>query len=187
MVDGQARRPACAGEEAGHANQPSPSCGRGDALAATQSAQDRAVADGGGLAGVRLRLHPVDHLPVLHPVEDHPQLQPGRLSAVRAGLVASALGRGGPQPVHLRHAVHRPVPRDRPAARHPARPAHSPGRHAARDLSLPDGAVLHRHRHGLEMDAQPGAGGGEAGARSGAGPTSSSTGSSTSTWRSIRW
>ena len=60
----------------------------------------------------------------------------------------------------------------------PARPEDPRRRHPAADLSLSAGAVLHRHRHGVEAVSRSGHRPREGGARSRAGRASSSTGSS---------
>ena len=74
----------------------------------------------------------------------------------------------------------------RAAARDPPRPEDPRRGRSPHDLPLSDGAVLHRHRHGVEVvprSRHRPAGGG---ARPGAGRASPSTGSRTRTWRSTR-
>ena len=129
-------------------------------------------------AGLRLRLHPVDHLSVVHQVA-----RAIRCTSWSAGCSTSACGHHPRWQVAMHNLAVFGVlyvvlcMSLGPAARDPARSAHPPGRHAARDLSVSAGAVVHRHRHGLEMDAQSRAGHREAGARLGLRRTSSSTGS----------
>ena len=55
------------------------------------------------------------------------------------------------EPRDLRRALYRHRLAPRPAARDPARPEDPRRGRAAADLPLPDGALLHRHRHGLEV------------------------------------
>ncbi len=103
---------------------------------------------------LRLRLHPLDRLAVLHRIAPAAALRVRRLRAVHRAVRQRALVDGPEEPGHLRHSVHQRLPGDRIAARDPARSAHPRRRLPARDLPVPDGAVVHRHRHGVEVDPQ---------------------------------
>ena len=91
---------------------------------------------------------------------------------------AVELVHGDRQHGHFRRALYRLLPRPRPDARDPARPEDPRRGHPAADLSLSAGAVVHRHRHGVEAVSRSGHRPREGGARSGAGRASTSTGSS---------
>ena len=117
------------------------------------AAEDRAGAELRHHPVLRLRLHPVNDLSVVH------QFQFCRSSGWSASLHY--------EPVGIAHwwlALEQPVifgslyivicHRARPAAGDPPRPEDPRRRRAAHDLPLPDGALLHRHRHGVEVVPQ---------------------------------
>ena len=68
------------------------------------------------------------------------------------------LDHGAQQSRHLRLALHRHLHGARPRSRDPARPEDPRRRRAAADLSLPDGALLHRHRRAWKWFLDPGIG-----------------------------
>ena len=83
-----------------------------------------------------------------------PVLQLGRAACLRAAVGQPELVDVAREPRDLRHALYRPRHRDRPPAGDPARPEDPRRGRAAHDLPLSDGALVHRHRHGLEVAAQ---------------------------------
>ena len=109
---------------------------------------------------LRLRLHPLDDLSVLHPLADDADLRSRRLRFLLPPVRPAELVQGAGKSGDLRQPLYRHLHRPRPDAGHPDRPAHSRRGRAAADLSLSDGAVLHRHRHGVEMvpQSRPGPG-----------------------------
>ena len=118
-------------------------------------------------APVRLRLHRFHGLSVVHRFEDPAELRPGRARELHQAVRAAELVDRAAEPRDLRRPVHRPVHRDGVAARDPARSEDPRRRGAPPDLSLSDGAVVHRHRHRLEVVPRPRHRGGAGGPRLG--------------------
>ena len=159
-----------------------------DPQAAGHPAEDRARAELRRRAGLRLRVHPVDDLSLLHELEDLPELHADRRPRLSAPVGLDVRRRPAVELVHLDHqsrhlrrALYRHLPRARPAPRDPARPENPRRGRAAADLPLPDGAVLHRHRRRLEVVPRSRPRPREDAARTGAGRASISTGSRTRT------
>ena len=87
--------------------------------------------------------------------------------AVRQALGDGPLVAGAEKPGRVQRAVCRRLHAHWHGAGHRARPEGACRRPAAHHLPVPDGAVVHRDRHGLEVDAQPQPGPGKAHARPG--------------------
>ena len=109
-------------------------------------------------AGVRLRLHHVHALPVVHLVHPDAGVRLGRRVQLPASVRPGELGRVGAQSPGVRQSVYRRGHRARARLRDPDRSADSRRRRVPLDLSVPDGVVVHRHRHRLEVAARPGRG-----------------------------
>ena len=160
-----------------------------DGAAAGLPAEARAGAELRAHPGLRLRLHPLHRRAVLHRLQD-----PARLHTwVGFGELRATLS-AHPQ---LDHRAEEPRRSSRslyivictvlgPGPRHPARPEDPRRRRAAADLSLSDGAVLHRHRRRLEMVPRSRHRPRARHASAGAGRASPSAGSRTARWRSTR-
>ena len=104
---------------------------------------------------LRLRLHPVHRLSLLHRFQNPAELRFRGVEELRAALVAAELVDRAGESHHLRQPLYRHLLGAGPRARDPARPEDPRRRRAAADLPLSDGAVLHRHRHGLEVVPRP--------------------------------
>ena len=138
--------------------------------------------------GFRLRVHLLDDLSLVHQFEGVPEFRSDRDARLRAAVDVDAAERPTVELVHVDHqhgdlrpAVYRPVAGDRAVAGDPARPEDPRRRPAAADLSLSDGAVLHRDGRRLEMVSRSWASVSSRRCITGAGPASTSTGSRTRT------
>ncbi len=100
---------------------------------------------------LRIWLHRLYRLSVTDRQQDAAVLQHHRLCQLQQALGAAALVAGDHQSRHLRLVLYRHLLGARPRFGDPARPEDPRRRTAEADLSLSDGAVLHRHGDGVEM------------------------------------
>ena len=132
-----------------------PAQARRHGLPAGHPAEARARAVLRADPALRLRLHPLDDLSVLHPLAAAAGLRACRLRRLSTGCWSQPNWWKAIENLAIfGSALHRHLHRARPAARDPARPEDPRRGRPAADLSLSDGAVLHRHRHGLEVVPQ---------------------------------
>ncbi len=122
------------------------------------AAQDRAGAVLRGDAALRLRLHSLHRLPVVHRLQDAAELHARRLGELPQALGAGKLAHRHRQYRHFREPLHHHLHGARPHAGDLSR-SEDPGRGGlAADLSLPDGAVLHRDGTAWKWFLDPGIG-----------------------------
>ncbi len=127
-------------------------------LAAGCAAEDRPGAELRHHHHLRLRLHRLDGLSVVHQFQDLSLLCADRGARLSAAVALDLRERSAVLLVHLDHQhgdlrlpLYRHLPGARPVPRHPARPEDPWRGSAPADLPLSDGALLHCHRRCLEM------------------------------------
>ena len=135
---------------------------------------------------LRLRLHRLDALHLAFQLVAAAELRLCRLRALRLALAEPPLEHRLHQPLRLRRALRDRRDGDRPAARHPDRPARARRSGLADDLPLSACRLLRRHRHGLELALQPGLRHRVLRASASASPASSFRGPPTASSRSTR-